>query len=155
VNSSGSRVSRLATRRRITAAFVGLLVLVLGGWFVRDLAVDQGKAASPEVSQKISPNSSTSDLSSAPLSSLPIQARETWKLIQSNGPFPYPHDDGKVFTNQEKLLPPKNTGYYHEYTVKTPNEPTRGTRRLIMGQAQELYYTGDHYKSFVVVDPGR
>ena len=90
-----------------------------------------------------------------PLSALPPQAADTWKLIKAGGPFPYPRNDGVVYENREKALPRKQSGYYHEYTVKTPGSPDRGTRRLITGQAQELYYTGDHYASFVVVDPGR
>ena len=60
-----------------------------------------------------------------------------------------------MFDNREKRLPGKKSGYYHEYTVKTPGSADRGARRLITGQAHELYYTGDHYASFVVVDPAR
>ena len=28
----------------------------------------------------------------------------------------------------------------------------RGARRLVTGSSDEVYYTGDHYRSFVVVD---
>ena len=153
-------------RRRITAALIGLLVLVLGGWLVKDAV--SGSPATPATS-----SSSTSGTASArpqnaaklpgtdsglpvkALSALPTQAADTWKLIQKGGPYPYPRNDGVVFENREKVLPRKDSGYYHEFTVKTPGSPDRGARRMITGQAQELYFTGDHYASFVVVDPGR
>ena len=78
---------------------------------------------------------------------LPREARETLALIRQGGPFPYERD-GTVFGNYEKLLPPREHGYYREYTVKTPGAANRGARRLVVGKGGELYYTDDHYKSF-------
>jgi ribonuclease T1 len=78
---------------------------------------------------------------------LPPQARETLHLIKVGGPFPYPRD-GAVFGNYERLLPRKPRGYYHEYTVPTPGAHDRGARRIISGQAGELYYTDNHYRTF-------
>ena len=83
---------------------------------------------------------------------LPPEAHDTIRLIAANGPFPY-RQDGVVFENRERLLPAKATGYYHEYTVKTPGSPDRGARRLIRGGQNELYYTDDHYDSFRRVTP--
>jgi ribonuclease T1 len=89
------------------------------------------------------------------LSSLPSQASDTLDLIHSGGPFPY-RQDGTVFSNREGILPSESSGYYHEYTVKTPGSPDRGARRLIGGGAktdpEHVYYTGDHYASFCEVD---
>lgn len=78
---------------------------------------------------------------------LPVEARVTLRLIDSRGPFPYPRD-GIVFGNYERILPPQAHGYYHEYTVPTPGEHTRGAKRIISGNAGERYYTADHYRSF-------
>jgi ribonuclease T1 len=136
-------------RRRITAALIGLIVLVLGGWFVRN-AVSENAPASTSSSSPVA--GADSGLAVKPLSSLPVEAKDTWKLIKAGGPYPYPRNDDVVFGNREKLLPFKQSGYYHEYTVKTPGSSDRGARRLITGQSHELYYTGDHYSSFVVVD---
>ncbi|GGZ39750.1 ribonuclease domain-containing protein [Streptomyces poonensis] len=87
-------------------------------------------------------------------SDLPSQAHDTLDLIESGGPFPY-SQDGAVFQNREGILPSHSTGYYHEYTVKTPGSATRGARRIVTGQAyQEDYYTADHYASFDLVDHG-
>jgi len=85
------------------------------------------------------------------LCALPQQAAQVWRTIQSGGKLTYSRD-GIVFNNAERLLPAHNRGYYHEYTVPTPGSRDRGARRLITGEGHEVYYTGDHYASFVVVD---
>lgn len=87
------------------------------------------------------------------LGALPPQAQATHKLIFEGGPFPYPHKDGSVFGNREKLLPVQPRGYYREYTVKTPGSRDRGARRLVCGGMQitkpdVCFYTSDHYASF-------
>ncbi|MEU0396108.1 ribonuclease domain-containing protein [Streptomyces sp. NPDC006208] len=85
-------------------------------------------------------------------SDLPSQAYTTLDLIDQGGPFPY-RQDGSVFQNREGVLPSHSSGYYHEYTVKTPGSSTRGARRIVTGQAyEEDYYTSDHYASFDLID---
>jgi ribonuclease T1 len=87
---------------------------------------------------------------------LPAEARATLELIRSGGPFPYERD-GAVFGNRERLLPAKPRGYYHEYTVPTPRERTRGARRIVCGghvaELSECYYSDDHYRSFRKIQP--
>lgn len=90
---------------------------------------------------------SQSGLPTIAFDDLPVQAQETIDLIDAGGPFPYSRD-GIVFQNRERLLPQRNQGYYHEYTVITPGSSDRGARRIITGNAGELYYTDDHYDSF-------
>lgn len=126
----------LGSSRRITVALVGLVVFVLAGWLVREQLVDEpAPAGLPVVS----------------LTELPVEAAETWRLIERGGPYPYPDDDGTVFQNREGLLPAEDPGYYREYTVATPGSDDRGQRRLVTGAERELYYTDDHYESFVQV----
>lgn len=86
---------------------------------------------------------------------LPEEARQSIALIRSNGPFPY-RRDGAVFANREGRLPKQERGYYREYTVPTPGEQgrarsarDRGARRIVAGKNGELYYTQDHYRSFM------
>jgi ribonuclease T1 len=81
------------------------------------------------------------------LADLPPEAADTVELIASDGPFPY-SQDGVVFQNREGILPEERSGYYHEYTVRTPGSPDRGARRIVTGADGALYYTGDHYDSF-------
>lgn len=69
-------------------------------------------------------------------------------LIKGGGPFPYAKDGGE-FSNREGRLPQKGAGYYREYTVETSGSPDRGARRIVTGRNGEVYYTGDHYRSFV------
>ncbi|MDO9405302.1 MAG: ribonuclease domain-containing protein [Polaromonas sp.] len=83
---------------------------------------------------------------------LPVQGRDMMTLIYRGGPFRYDRD-GTVFGNRERILPARNRGYYREYTVKTPNERSRGARRIVCGGLQPAmpdacYYTDDHYASF-------
>ena len=82
---------------------------------------------------------------------LPTEARHTLANIRSGPPFPF-EPDGVTFGNRERLLPSKPRGYYHEYTVRTPGEKTRGARRIVCGGAPRTpdacWYTSDHYQSF-------
>ncbi|MFD4986859.1 ribonuclease domain-containing protein [Streptomyces sp. NPDC058374] len=81
---------------------------------------------------------------------LPAEARDTLRLIDRGGPYPYAKD-GSVFGNYERLLPEKKRGHYREYTVPTPGSRDRGARRLVTGREDEIYYTEDHYASFRAV----
>ena len=132
----------MGSSRRITVALVGLVLLVLAGWFVQSRLADE-------------PTPSPSGMQERALSDLPPEAADTWRLIEAGGPFPHPDDDGKVFGNREGILPDHDRGYYREYTVETPGSDDRGARRLVTGEADEVYYTGDHYASFVQVDVTR
>jgi ribonuclease T1 len=83
---------------------------------------------------------------------LPSQGQTVMTLIHQGGPFK--HDkDGVVFGNRERILPAHPRGYYREYTVRTPNERSRGARRIVCGGSKPVapdacYYTDDHYASF-------
>ena len=91
--------------------------------------------------------SEDADSASIKISRLPLEARDTFRLIKQGGPFPYPRD-GIVFSNHERLLPKRQRGFYHEYTVKTPGSHNRGARRIVCGPVTECYYTDDHYQTF-------
>jgi ribonuclease T1 len=82
-----------------------------------------------------------------PAAELSGEAHETFALIRSGGPFPYAQD-GAIFANRERLLPPGPRGSYREYTVRTPGRRDRGARRIVARENGEIYYTDDHYRSF-------
>ncbi len=85
-------------------------------------------------------------------------------------PLPYPHD-GIVNTNSEGHMPQAPAGFYKEYTLMVPGRNTgdgpvpvniggtdymtgpvlsaRGPERIIIGGGKLIYYTMDHYATFV------
>lgn len=80
---------------------------------------------------------------------MPAEACVSLTAILEGGPFPY-SQDGVVFGNYEGRLPHEPHGYYHEYTVPTPDAHNRGARRIIAGGTPPVvfYYTDNHYRSF-------
>lgn len=78
---------------------------------------------------------------------LPPEAKETIRLIDNNGPFPFRQDD-TTFQNREGILPARPRGWYREFTVVTPGLNHRGARRIVEGEDGLLFYTDDHYDSF-------
>ena len=102
----------------------------------------------PAAPQTVDPESG---LPVVALATLPVEARDTVARIDRGGPFPYAKD-GAVFGNRERLLPARPNGFYREYTVPTPGEDDRGARRIVAGDGGVmLFYTADHYASFVRV----
>lgn len=81
------------------------------------------------------------------LAELPREAQQTLQAIKRGGPFAFERD-GVVFGNYERRLPPRNRGYYREFTVPTPGERHRGARRIVAGAHAEYYYSDDHYRTF-------
>ena len=56
-----------------------------------------------------------------------------------------------MFQNAEGRLPAQPPGYYTESDVWPRGTGGRGTHRLIFGRGGEVYYTADHYRTFVKV----
>lgn len=82
---------------------------------------------------------------------MPLEARQTLELILKGGPFRH-RRDGTVFHNRERILPDNPRGFYREYTVPTPGATNRGSRRIIVGGKNMIfYYTSDHYRSFAKI----
>jgi guanyl-specific ribonuclease Sa len=87
-------------------------------------------------------------------------------------PMPY-DNDGVVHTDPHPGLPRKPAGYYKEYTLIVPGRNTgagpeavqvggttymtgpvlspRGPERLMIGNSREVYYTPDHYTTFILL----
>jgi RHS repeat-associated protein len=65
--------------------------------------------------------------------------------------------NGRSFANDGRggtqRLPTKAPGYYQEFDVvdQHPGTVGRGPERVIMGRGGEIYYTGNHYKTFIPV----
>jgi ribonuclease T1 len=130
------------------------LVAVLGAVLAVRLAAPPAPSVAPpsttaSSTEPSNPATATprSGLATIAPADLPPEARDTIALIDRGGPYPY-RQDGTVFSNVEGRLPARPTGYYHEFTVRTPGLPDRGPRRLVLGANGDLYYTDDHYDSF-------
>lgn len=132
---------------RAKAAALAVAVLLVGG-----VALLQSTSRTPPA-RDASPDAVAAH--EIAVTSLPVEARETLTLIKRGGPFPY-QKDGAVFGNRERRLPSRPSGYYTEYTVRTPRERDRGPRRIVAGRGStrdaatsgEYYYTEDHYSTF-------
>jgi guanyl-specific ribonuclease Sa len=73
-----------------------------------------------------------------------VDVRATVEGIQSGKLSPR-----DIFQNREGLLPKQGPGYYQEFVHPTPGVSGAGPQRIISGQGGELYYTPDHYKTFI------
>ncbi len=129
------------------------ILLVAGLWAMRALqqpppphyAPSLDGPAAPAVTEEPRQPGATDPLPAF----LPPEAHDTIALVLRGGPFPH-RQDGSVFGNRERRLPQRPRGYYHEYTVRTPDVGHRGARRIITaGDPPEAwYYTDDHYETF-------
>lgn len=149
------------------AAWAALViaVVIVGKWQQRSEAVPEARPARVE---QVAPPSvpgpreaAPPDVAAADASALEElvpdavereQLAATIALIEQGGPFPY-DKDGSVFQNRERALPARPRGYYREYTVPTPGASNRGARRVVRGESGETWYTRDHYRTFMRIDP--
>jgi RHS repeat-associated protein len=70
----------------------------------------------------------------------------------------YPHrNDGSIFQNRPlsgetmPLLPEKPAGYYREFVHPTPGVNGAGLQRIVTGSGGEIWYTPNHYKTFIPI----
>ena len=129
---------------RSQRSIIGLVVAVIAA-LVTWYAASGGSPTTTPFGDGVDP---VSGLAWIAESELPSEALDTLKDIDNGGPYAYPGRDDSIFTNREGLLPDHESGYYREYTVITPGSDDRGARRIVRGDADEFYYTDDHYESF-------
>ena len=85
-----------------------------------------------------------------------VDLKPTLDRISSGQSFPH-QNDGSIFHNRPlpgKMtpeLPPQVPGYYREYVHPTPGLNGPGPQRIVIGQGGEMYYTPDHYESFIPI----
>jgi ribonuclease T1 len=133
---------------RRTLTLIALVAAVLvAGWLL---------TRTPPTSPSTAARAASAGMSTCPLETLPPEAADTVADIHSDGPFPFPRNDGVVFGNRESHLPAEGKGYYREYTVVTPGASSRSVRRIVTGGSpptdpREYFYTDDHYNSFCLI----
>jgi RHS repeat-associated protein len=77
-----------------------------------------------------------------------VDVGPTIDRIRSGGSFPH-KNDGSIFQNREGMLPTRPSGHYREYVHPTPGVSGPGPQRVVTGAGGEMFYSPDHYKSFV------
>lgn len=86
-----------------------------------------------------------------------VDLRPTLDRIENGGSFPHGRD-GSVFQNRplagraQPELPTQAQGYYTEYVHPTPGISGPGPQRIVTGAGGEIYYTPDHYSTFIRLD---
>jgi guanyl-specific ribonuclease Sa len=96
-------------------------------------------------------------LKSAGSARLDTQIRKVVESMDKSGRPPAGVAQGRrpgkevgVFQNLERRLPRKAAGYYRESDVWPRRAgANRGPERLVFGRDGEVYYSADHYRSFV------
>jgi RHS repeat-associated protein len=81
-----------------------------------------------------------------------VDLKPTLDRISSGKSFPH-KNDGSVFSNKEGLLPQQSVGYYREYVHATPGVNGAGPQRIVTGKGGEVFYTPDHYGTFIRLNP--
>ncbi|MBS0260874.1 MAG: hypothetical protein JSS02_02870 [Planctomycetes bacterium] len=81
----------------------------------------------------------------------PVDLTPTITRIHAGTRLSFPHD-GVVFQNRERRLPRQERDYYHEYVHPTDGVKGPGPQRIVTGKNGEIYYTFDHYNSFLQWD---
>ncbi|HEY3270345.1 MAG TPA: ribonuclease domain-containing protein [Geothrix sp.] len=88
--------------------------------------------------------------------SVPAHARETLAYIRQHGYAPSGYVGGRIFGNYEGVLPRYDTRRkrieYREWDVQPKAEGrNRGAERLVTGSDGRVWYTSDHYRTFIEV----
>lgn len=131
--------------RRDLRAVLAVLALILLAWIAAPTAALASAAQPPR------PSASELDLSvvKAPAHRAQI-ARVVESMDRTGAPPPGVVQGGRrgVFRNAEGLLPRQRLGYWIESDV-WPKKGPRDAERLVFGRGGEVYWTRDHYQSFV------
>ncbi|MDX2147681.1 MAG: RHS repeat-associated core domain-containing protein [Planctomycetota bacterium] len=87
-----------------------------------------------------------------------VDLKPTLDRIRSGGSHPHKRD-GTNFENRplpgriSPELPARPTGYYTEYVHPTPGVNGPDPQRVVVGRGGEMYYSPDHYGTFIPLNP--
>ena len=85
-----------------------------------------------------------------------VDLKPTIDRINAGQRFPH-RNDGSVFQNRPPrgsttpVLPVQPRDYYQEYVIPTTGIRGPGSQRLVIGRNGDIWYTPDHYDSFIPV----
>ncbi|MGH1436755.1 MAG: RHS repeat-associated core domain-containing protein [Lewinella sp.] len=79
-----------------------------------------------------------------------VDVTNTINRIKSGGKNPH-KNDGTIFKNRENRLPTQQPGYYKEYVHPTNGIKGAGAQRIIKGNDGSMWYSPDHYRTFIQI----
>jgi RHS repeat-associated protein len=79
-----------------------------------------------------------------------VGLQPTYDRIAAGGPYDLSRNDGTTYQNRSGALDAQPNGYYTEYVVPSPFAGT-GPQRVVTGGGGEMFYTPDHYGTFIPV----
>ena len=79
-----------------------------------------------------------------------VDLKPTIDRINAGTRFPHAND-GSVFGNRQGRLPTQPHGHYQEFVVPTNGVSGPGAQRLVIGKGGEIFYSPDHYTTFLPV----
>ena len=94
------------------------------------------------------PRMTIEDIKTKKLYTYDVDLTPTLDRISRGEKFPH-KNDSTPFRNEQHRLPIDIKDYYTEYVHPTPDIPGAGPQRLIFGKGGEIYYTPDHYTTFI------
>ncbi|BDU67918.1 hypothetical protein GETHOR_00190 [Geothrix oryzae] len=136
------------TRWRRTLAHLAAGLVALAALLPLTACGPQGPASPPPAP--------TAQVQVAPSNPLPPHARETLAYIRQHGYAQPGYVGGRIFGNYEGALPRYDARRkrieYREWDVHPRAEGrNRGAERLVTGSDGRVWYTVDHYRTFVEV----
>ena len=151
----------MAVARNYYRLLLFSLFLLVGFLIYNQLFVTPTVKHQVENSSSNKTRTSTSDSSAKVIrrnSSVPDKVYQVLLHIQTYQVAPDGFVGGRVFGNREKRLPIFDHNHqrikYQEWDIhKKVKGQNRGAERLITGSDSSAYYTNDHYKTFIKLNP--
>ena len=160
-------------KKKLLGSVLAIVLLLLGSFFGLDVDIPEAAEPAPPSSavyetqsddiELLAPDGSFSTKNDVALyihtyGRLPdnfITKSEARKLGWEGGSVEEYAPDcaigGDKFGNREELLPTAKGRQYYECDIDTLGENSRGAKRIVFSNDGLIYYTDDHYESFVLL----
>lgn len=140
---------------------VGLLIALVAGFFIGRWSQHSHNVAPAQKTPTYQPSSKSSPSSSKTSSKkhheIPHEAIEVLHYVREHHEAPNNYVGGREFKNRERRLQQRTAQgtyiHYQEWDIypKIKNK-NRGPERLITGDDESAWYTGDHYQTFIPIN---
>jgi ribonuclease T1 len=140
---------------------IGLFIALVAGFFIGRWSQHANKVASPPITESHTPPSQSSPTSSKTSNKkrrdIPQEAIEVLHYVREHHVAPNNYVGGREFKNRERRLQQRTAQgtyiHYQEWDIypKIKNK-NRGPERLITGDDESAWYTGDHYQTFIPIN---